>query len=282
MRISDFLSNRYGMPPSGNSFSLAPNQRGFEVWGNVEGPGNKGGLEWFAGLVNGRDAGTPPGSGAYGRAVTDLNARFQAALAREGRTNVEVNSNKDLYLGANYKIGGMGVLGGGASASDLVQADNYVDNSVTVGAFWYRGQAPALITEAGREILDRDGNTFHRVGGKLDLFIHKANILYGIQLNRDKVRTLDRNFDQLINMVEARYILFPWLIPAVRFENLNPNYGVAFNRTTAHASFLPRANVRISVEGIISRNSTTDPIRDYRRYEGGNDRRFDVRLDFAF
>ena len=110
MRISDYLSNRYGMPPTGNSFSLAPNQRGLEVWGNVEGPGNRGGLEWFAGVVNGRDAGTPPGAGAYGAEVSGLNTRLQAALASEGRTNLEVNSSKDFYLGANYKVGGMGVL----------------------------------------------------------------------------------------------------------------------------------------------------------------------------
>ncbi len=282
MRLSDYLSNRYGMPPSGNSFSLAPNQRGFEVWGNVEGPGNRGGLEWFAGVVNGRDAGTPPGAGAYGAAISGLNTRLQAALAREGRTPVENNSNKDFYLGANFKIGGMGVLGGGASETELAQADNFVDNSATVGAFYYRGQAPALVTEAEREILDRDGNDFHRLGFKVDLNLHRANILYGVQRNRDQVRTVARNFDQLINMVEVRYVLWPWLIPAVRFENLNPNYGVAFNRTTLHASILARANIRISLEGILSRNSTTDPIRDYRRYDGGNDQRFDVRVDFAF
>ncbi|OFW08565.1 MAG: hypothetical protein A3G20_04230 [Acidobacteria bacterium RIFCSPLOWO2_12_FULL_59_11] len=282
MRMSDLLSNRYGMPPTGNSFSLAPNQRGVELWGNVEGPGNKGGLEWFAGVVNGRDAGTPPGAGAYGAAVSGLNSRLQAALAREGRTGMEVNSDKDFYFGANFKIGGMGVLGGGVPEAELVQADNYIDNSATLGAFYYRGQAPALVTEAGKEIFDRDGNNFHRVGAKVDLNIHKGNILYGFQLNRDQVRNAGRNFDQLINMVEARYVLYPWLIPAVRFENLNPNYGVAFNRTTVHVSILARANVRISLEGVLSQNSTTDPIRDYRRYEGGNDRQFHARLDFAF
>ncbi len=282
MRLSDYLSNRYGMPPTGNSFSLAPNQRGFEVWGHLEGPGNKGGLEWFAGLVNGRDAGTPPGAGAYGAAVSALNTRYQAALAREGRTNVENNSSKDFYLGANYKIGGMGVLGGGVSETGLVAADNYVDNSATVGAFYYRGQAPALTLEGGREILARNGNTFHRAGLKADLNIYRANLLGGVQLNRDQVRNAGRNFDQLITLVEARYVLYPWLIPAVRFENLNPNYGVAFNRTTLHASILPRANIRLSLEGILSQNSRTDPVRDYRRYEGGNDSRFDVRVDFAF
>lgn len=282
MRVSDYLSNRYGMPATGNSFSLSPNQRGLEVWGHQEGPGHKGGLEWFAGLVNGRDAGTPGGAGAYGAAVQQFNSRLQAALAADGRTNFENNSSKDFYFGANYKIGGMGVLGGGLSENELKQADNLVDNSATLGAFYYRGQAPTLVTEGGKEVLARDGNTFHRVGAKVDLNLGKGNILGGVQLNRDHIRNVNRNFDELIAMVEARYALYPWLMPAVRFENLNPNFGVAFNRTTVHASVLPRANVRISLEGVLSRNSKTDPIRDYRRYESGNDSRFQVRLDFAY
>ncbi len=281
-RLSDYLSNRYGMPPTANSFSLAPNQRGIEVWGHREGPGNKGGLEWFGGVVNGRDAGTPPGAGAYGTEISALNTRFQAALAREGRTNMEVNSAKDFYAGANYKIGGMGVLGGGGPEGELVQADNYKDNSVTLGMFYYRGIFPALVAEAGQETLERDGNKFHRIGAKVDLNLQKGNILYGFQQNRDRVRNARRDFEQRINLVEARYVLYPWLIPGVRFEHLKPNYGVAFSRTTVHGSILVRANIRLSLEGVLSRNSTTDPIRDYRRYDGGNDSQFHARLDFAF
>ena len=185
MRVSDYLANRYGMPATGNSFSLSPNQRGLEIWGNQEGPGHKGGLEWFFGVVNGRDAGTPSGAGAYGSAVQQFNSRLQSALAAAGRTNFENNSSKDFYFGANYKIGGMGVLGGGLTETELKQADNYVDNSVTVGAFYYRGKAPSLATEGGRETLARNGNTFQRAGAKLDLNVGKGNILGGLQLNRD-------------------------------------------------------------------------------------------------
>lgn len=282
MRISDYLANRYGTPPTGNSFSLSPNQRGIEIWGNQEGPNNKGGLEWFVGVVNGRDAGVPSGARAYGPDVAAYNSRLQAALASEGRTGFENNSTKDFYFGANYKFGGMGVLGGGVSDTELKQLDNYVDNSITAGAFYYRGKGPALVTVGGEESLVRSGNTFQRIGTKVDFNIGKANILGGLQLNRDHIRNTDRNFDELITMVEGRYILYPWLIPAVRFENLNPNFGVAFNRTTIHTSILARANIRLSLEGVLSRNSKTNPIRDYRRYDSGNDSRFQVRLDFAY
>lgn len=280
MRLSDYLSNRYGMPPTGNSFSLSPNQRGIEVWGSVEGPANRGGLEYFAGLVNGRDAGIPPGAAAYGAAA--FSSRLQSALAAAGRTNFENNSNKDFYGGLSYKIGGMGVLGGGSPQDELQQADNYVDNSVTVGAFYYRGVAPTLVSTAGKEALQRDGNTFHRAGAKIDTSLGRGNVLAGIQLNRDKIENVSRNFDEVITLVEARYVLYPWLIPAVRFENLNPNFGKAFYRWTVHSSILIRANVRLSIEGVLSPNSQTNPLRNFRRFDGGNDSRMHARLDFAF
>ena len=282
MRLSDYLSNRYGMPATGNAFSLAPQQRGVELWGNAEGPNNKGGVEWFFGVVNGGDARpgtTPAGAAAYGYGA--FNTRLQSALNAAGRTNQENNSNKDFYGGVNYKIGGMGVLGGGAEDT-LKESENFVDNSATLGAFYYRGVAPTLVTRTGREALERDGNTFHRVGAKIDANVGKGNILAGIQLNRDKIKEVSRNFDELITMVEARYALYPWLIPAVRFENLNPNFGKAFYRWTLHGSVMLRANVRLSIEGVLSPNGTSNPLRDYRRFEGGNDTQLHARLDFAF
>src|SRR5260370_242345 len=83
MGISDYLANVYGMPPTGNSFSLSPNQQGIEGWGNVEGPRHRGGLEWFAGVVNGRDAGVPTGAAAYNS--EDLGNRVHAALGTAWR-----------------------------------------------------------------------------------------------------------------------------------------------------------------------------------------------------
>ena len=82
--------------------------------------------------------------------------------------------------------------------------------------------------------------------------------------------------------MEARYELLPWLIPAVRFENLNPNFGPAFNRTTVQGTILARANIRLSIEGVLSRNDERNPVRDYRRYDSGNDSRFQFRVDFAY
>lgn len=280
MRISDYLSNVYGMPPTGNSFSLGPNQRGIEGWGNFEGPHGSGGLEWFAGVVNGRDSGTPIGADAFGPAVADLNERLQATLNTAGRSNWENNSNKDLYFGANYKLGGLGVLGTSVLPGDSTRP--FAERSVTAGGFYYRGVAPALVTRSGIETFERDGNTFYRTGAKLQATIGDGDILAGVQWNRDHVRMQERHFSEVITLLESRYSVYPWLIPALRFENVNPNFGPSFYRLTPHVSVLVRANVRVSIEGVVSRNSETDPRFDFRRFDPANESRMQFRLDFAF
>lgn len=53
-------------------------------------------------------------------------------------------------------------------------------------------------------------------------------------------------------MVEARYVVYPWLIPAYRFENLNPNFGRSLQRHTFTASALVRANAKLLFEFVKS------------------------------
>lgn len=279
MGISDYLANVYGMPPTGNSFSLSPNQQGIEGWGSLEGPRQRGGLEWFAGVVNGRDAGIPTGAAAYDS--EDLAIRLQAALDSAGRTEWANNSNKGLYGGLNYKVGGLGVLGGG-TPDEIQKSDPFRDNCVTLGAFWYRGVAPALLQSAGAETLVRDGNHFYRAAVKVDANFGRANLLAALQVNRDRLTGVPRPFDEVITLAEARYVVCPWVIPAVRWESLKPNFGPVFYRGTVHTSLVLRANVRLSLEGVWSPNSETNPLRDFRRFDPANASRFQVRLDYAF
>ena len=57
-----------------------------------------------------------------------------------------------------------------------------------------------------------------------------------------------------------------------------PGLGDKIEKDTA---FIARFRGKLTpVKG--TKNSTTDPIRDYRRYDGSNDMRYQARLDFAF
>lgn len=136
IRINDYLSNHYGVPPTGNSFSLAPNQRGLEVWGNWEGPGHRG----RPGMVlrpgerprlrhSGRSGGVRTTGGGVQRSLA-------AGPEASGRTSLENKSSKDAYFGANYKFGGLGVLGGVPQQS---ATSKHEETSLTVGGFYYRG-----------------------------------------------------------------------------------------------------------------------------------------------
>ncbi|MGR3303037.1 MAG: hypothetical protein ACUZ8I_11110 [Candidatus Scalindua sp.] len=53
IRITPYLMDIFPIIPAGNFFGFAPNQKGIEIYGSLNGPGGKGGLEWAVGIVNG-------------------------------------------------------------------------------------------------------------------------------------------------------------------------------------------------------------------------------------
>ena len=59
------------------------------------------------------------------------------------------------------------------------------------------------------------------------------------------------NFDADLYTAELRWVAIPWLIPAVRFENINPSYDArdidSFNRYSTDLTVLIRANVKFII-----------------------------------
>ena len=53
-------------------------------------------------------------------------------------------------------------------------------------------------------------------------------------------------------MAVGRYVIYPWLIPEYRFENVNPTFAESFQRHTFTASMLVRANVKLLLEFVKS------------------------------
>lgn len=54
--------------------------------------------------------------------------------------------------------------------------------------------------------------------------------------------------------LEADYVLFPWLQPAIRYEQVNYEKGFARDRDNLVLSLLmwPRANIKLALEGLIT------------------------------
>ncbi|MEE8202093.1 MAG: hypothetical protein V3R29_13120, partial [Candidatus Acidoferrales bacterium] len=249
IRLTNYLSNVFPTVPAGNFFGFSPNQKGVELWGGLEGPGGKGGLLWAVGVVNGEFGGAAEAleESALGELIEKLEEH-----AEEVGGEFDVNSGKDVYLQASYKIGGLGVFGSGSETT--VQTNNWRDDSLTLGGYLYRGTAGAFLDTPLGEVFEDNGNRFIRAGVTFDWWFKDLNLFGGFQINNDDLQD-GREFNVGITTIEANYVTpWPWVQPAVRFEAVNPDFGSGFNRTTISTTLLLRANVILGLEGSFSRS----------------------------
>lgn len=212
---------------------------------------------WAFGVVNGQFGGAAH-TLEHTEALAELIHELEEHAERDGG-EFDVNSGKDVYVQASYKLGGLGIFGSGAGES-LKQTQNWRDNSVTLGGYYYRGTGGAFIEDpvlAGEEFFN-NGNTFSRTGVSLDAWISDLNFLGSYQANRD--RLLDGSeFDVNITTVEANYVLpWPWIQPGIRFEAVSPDFVPGFHRTTLSTTLMLRANVLVRIEGAISSSNSPD------------------------
>ena len=281
LRATPYLMDIFPVLPAGNFFGFAPNQKGIEVWGSINGFGGKGGFEWSAGMVNGQPGGAigafEDASGVAGTIRDNVNAR---------NNRFDVNSGKDWYVTASYKIGGMGVLGEGDVDESLVAKENWQDDSITIKGYYYQGTTGAFTDSPGGGIgnaafmggatddnWDEDANSFKRFGVVLDANWWNFNIIGAASFMEDDLngtttmpmvgmnsnnlpRETGDKFYVNIYTAEVQYVVYPWLIPSVRFEKVNPDYDVrdleTFERYSFDIAILARANMKFLVGGSFS------------------------------
>lgn len=253
---TDYLTNLFPMVSTGNYYGFSPPQKGIEFWGGHEGPKGRGGLMWAFGVVNG-ELGESADALADVPELSDQIAALQDEIGAHGG-QFDINSGKDFYFQGSYKIGGMGVFGGGAESS-LVQTDNWRDDSLTLGGYFYRGTTAAFLnTTAPEPVFDPSGNTFYRAGATFDWWYKDLNIFGGWQRNHDDLKD-GAIANAGITTVEANYVLpWPWIQPAVRFELVKPDFGASFHRTTLSTTVLIRANVILHLQGFVKSDSAPD------------------------
>lgn len=177
----------------------------------------------------------------------------------EGRKNI-ANSQKDVYGHLNYKIGGMrldGVVPDDAAAS-AAATNPWQDNSVAIGGFVYKGTAtldPAA-----------ENDEFTMFGGDVNIWYDRLNLIGAVASQQDKrpfIATPSVESGLTSFMVEASYIVYPWFIPLVRFENSKvKDASISSTRIISAMQFLVRANVRCALEfNFESEPSSADPTK---------------------
>ena len=137
-------------------------------------------------------------------------------------------------------------------SSDLKIRDNWRDDSVTIGTFGYIGS-----TELSTSRFKWD-NEFTRFGvdmrAKYDRFELGTMYVWGNDDDPGGPPALttanNRNIDSSSWMVEASAIVYPWLIPTIRYEetNFDKNFANDVERIVINLNVLQFANVRWTVE----------------------------------
>jgi hypothetical protein len=179
---------------------------GLEFWGAANGPANKGGLVYSLGMFNGEN---------------------------DGEENIDLNSQKDVFAKASYKIGGTGVLG---STMASPTSAFWKDNSIALGAFGHFGK-------------NSDDSKNRNLGGNINFFHGNLNV-FGLYMVSG-VKALDTGGYVNTNraFVEADYVIYPWLIPLGRFEYTKEKGQEAEKRIIPAIVIMARANVKIIPTG---------------------------------
>lgn len=208
-------------------------QAGVEVWGARNGPGDRGGLTWATGIVN-------------GQGLDDANGR------------------KDLYARAKYKFGGYGELGGGDTATT---SEFWRDDSFAVGAFYYTGttsnryEGSMLALDPGEpggisdvEVEFEIENDFDVVGIHFDWWFRDLNLfgVYLMQSDDDPLGT-GEGIDSDAWFVEGNYVFFPWLIGVLRYGETELDFDTSLDPEPREFAvpavvFMLRANVKLTLE----------------------------------
>lgn len=184
--------------------------------------------------------------------------RYVAGIVNGNGIAIDNNSGKDFYGRLAYKLGGVGfdgVAGDGSSSQD--SSNNIGETSFTFGAFGYKGVG------TGTGLIDYD---FNRVGSDINFQYKSLSIVGGLILGSNGEKD---NMKYSLFFGEVQYMIYPWLLGLVRYEQANPNTLESVKQYVIHFSSLVVANVKIKAETRIN----PDKIENYNFFMG---------LDFAF
>ncbi len=126
------------------------------------------------------------------------------------------HSGKDFYGHVTYKLQGLpldGVTEGGPAINN---SQPYIDNSLTLGAFVYRGNASLGSDPTTQE------NQFTMGGGDVNAYYDRFNLFGGVGVRHDEHPFLGsptQSANSTVWFTELDVVIFPWLLPGVRYEN---------------------------------------------------------------
>lgn len=161
-----------------------------------------------------------------------------------------LDAQKDYYGRLTYKLGGLASDGTGSSDHSHL----WREYSAALGTSAYRGSALLTDVDAlGMPIEQRD--SFWRAAVDLDVRLRDLHLVVSGFTQRDEHPMVgDAGAGTLDGLLaEAEYVVFPWLIPTVRYmlfsEDLPGAGAHGGHRLLAGVTALVRENIRVSLFG---------------------------------
>jgi len=195
---------------SRNGLRLRGEKPGLGLWGAANGAGGGGGFYYFAGVSN-------------GQGINDE------------------NREKDVFVNAQYKIGGLGQLGGTEGQASNSSA-SYKDDHLTLGAFSYVG------TAGSESLADKEDVTIF--GGIVDAWYNRL-ILNAGMMSMASTITNEADRNSMAWYAQGQFVIYPWLVGLARFESTDPDTD---DTVDAQTTVIPglvaalRANVKLTFE----------------------------------
>jgi hypothetical protein len=193
-------------------------------------------------------AGTYNGAEVTGVVV----GRFNYSIGLNAGANVDVRPTENVYGHVGYKIGGMRLDGEGSSgAADPTRP--WAERALTFDAFLYRSASHYTNGAMPPAAADDEAVTF---GGGLRAQWDSLEFNSGIYQERHDHALADgTGVHALAQYNELSYIVFPWLVPAVRIEyiRLTPSGQSSVDdlRIIPGVAALVRPNLKLTLVGQI-------------------------------
>jgi hypothetical protein len=179
--------------------------------------------------------------------------RFIYSLGVNEGANVDTRNSNNLTAHLGFKVGGMRLDGENATQGAGNTLKPWEETALTVDAFGVRSRSH--FANAADNTMIQDDLTYV-LGGNLRGTVGSLELNSGV-FHEWHNNATDTNLGvkALVQYDELSYVVFPWLVPAVRMEyvSLLPDGGTRFNDLlfTAGAACLIRPNLKVTLTGLI-------------------------------
>ena len=242
--LSNYLFNSYNIEQGsviepghdhGGGFSFSNSVTGIELTGLLETR-----LQYVVGLVS-----SAPQGVAHDSLLEDYYARVWWKFGGMGFNGAPSGAKK---VGGNNGAEANGEDGEESDGGDDSGDDSgskpmpWQDDSLRLGVFVYRGNDSTADSTVGD--FSRVGVDARWMRGSLDL--------YGAYMQAsDSLRDGDPDLDFDAWFLEGDYVIYPWLIGSLRYEEVDPDGVDKITRWVPSVTILQRANIKWTIEAQI-------------------------------